>query len=358
MLKVDITKTLKHFQLTTTFTAEAGITGIIGPSGCGKSVTLQSLAGLQTPESGEISLNNRPLFHSEHGIHVKSKDRNIGYVFQNYALFPHLTVEKNIEYGLKGRSSLEKKQKVSSLIKKVQLTGYENHYPNQLSGGQQQRVALARTLVTEPDLLLLDEPFSALDHHVKHILEQELVSILQENYSGIVLLVTHNMEEAYRLCDQLILYDKGQIIQSGKKEDVFQKPENTAAARVIGCKNILPVDSITKTNGYITCRMEGLNVKVNSRHVSDNTTHIGIYSENITFTKEKEHADNTYPFTINNVVKGIHQTDINLSLENEIDIIASVPNNEVDAVFHGDVKVELPMSQLFLLKTTSSSPQG
>ncbi|MFA9560647.1 sulfate/molybdate ABC transporter ATP-binding protein [Evansella sp. AB-rgal1] len=350
MLKVDIKKKLKHFQLDTKFEVGTGITGIIGPSGCGKSVTLQCLAGLLSPEYGEILLNNAPLYHSQHRINVKSRNRKIGYVFQNYALFPHLTVEKNIEYGLKGKTNVEKKQKVSNMVKKVQLSGYENFYPNQLSGGQQQRVALARTLVTEPDLLLLDEPFSALDHHVKHILEQELLNILKENYSGIVLLVTHNMEEAYRLCDHLILYDQGQIIQSGSKDAVFRKPENISAAKIIGCKNIIPVNSISEVEDHIKCDIYGLTVKVGRQPISNNTTHVGIYSENIRFRKFDFPSDNMFSFTVTEVVKGVHQTNVSIDVENILNLHVSVPNNEVDRILKEEVKVELSPSHLFLLE--------
>ncbi|OLS41391.1 sulfate/molybdate ABC transporter ATP-binding protein [Bacillus sp. MRMR6] len=351
MLKVAITKTLKHFQLNAEFAVGTGITGIIGPSGCGKSVTLQCLAGLQNPDHGEILLNGQPLYQSNNRTNIKSRNRNIGYVFQNYALFPHLTVEKNIEYGLKGKkNSLEKKQIVSNMIEKVQLVGYEEHYPSQLSGGQQQRVALARTLVTDPDLLLLDEPFSALDHHVKHILEQELLNILRENYSGIVLLVTHNMEEAYRLCDHLILYDNGVIIQSGKKEEIFKKPVNISAAKIIGCKNILPVNSIKETTGHLECQVQGIKLRLLKQTIPFKATHIGIYSENIRFTKHATHSDNLFQFTITEMVKGIHQTNITLLIENTFSIVASISNHEVDSLIKENYKVELSPSFIFLLE--------
>ncbi|MEW9053452.1 MAG: ABC transporter ATP-binding protein [Neobacillus sp.] len=351
MLKVDIKKTLKHFLLNAEFAVGTGITGIIGPSGCGKSVTLQCLAGLQSPDHGEILLNGRPLYQSNNRINIKSRDRNIGYVFQNYALFPHLTVEKNIEYGLKGKkNSLEKKQIVSNMIQKVQLAGYEQYYPSQLSGGQQQRVALARTLVTEPDLLLLDEPFSALDHHVKHILEQELLSILRENYSGIVLLVTHNMEEAYRLCDHLILYDNGVIIQSGKKEEIFKKPANITAANIIGCKNILSVNSIAETTGHLVCDVQGIKLKVLKQTVPDNASHLGIYSEDIHFKKTSTTTENLFHFTITEMVKGIHQTNITLLIENNFSIIASISNNEIDSLLKENYKVEISPNHIFLLE--------
>lgn len=350
MIKVAITKTINDFQLNVEFEAGSGITGIIGPSGCGKSVTLQCIAGLQTPDNGEIILNNRPLYQADKRINVKSKDRNIGYVFQNYALFPHLTVEKNIEYGLKGKTKTEKKQKVANMIQKVQLAGYEHHYPSQLSGGQQQRVALARTLVTEPSLLLLDEPFSALDHHVKHILEQELLNIIKENYSGIVILVTHNMEEAYRLCDHLILYNDGHIIQSGAKDEVFKKPMNVSAAKVIGCQNILSLDSLVELEDHLECSVRGVTLRVPKQPLTESTKHIGIYSENIHFIEVHEQSDNAYHYNILEVIKGIHHTSVTLKVEHSFILNASVPNNQLHSFLHGDFKVVLSPSDLFLLE--------
>ncbi|MFG6118707.1 sulfate/molybdate ABC transporter ATP-binding protein [Thalassobacillus sp. B23F22_16] len=348
-LKVAITKKLNHFQLNVDFEVNSGVTGIIGPSGCGKSMTLQCLAGLQTPDSGEIRLDDQILYHSGDQINVKPKDRKIGYVFQNYALFPHMTVEENITYGLKGKSHEEKKQRADDMIEKVQLAGLEDHFPEQLSGGQQQRVALARTLVTEPELLLLDEPFSALDYHVKHILEQELIRILEEYYTGTVLLVTHNMEEAYRLCDHLILYDQGQIVQSGKKEDVFQRPATVSAARVIGCQNIFPVQSVTEAGDHLACKIGDLNLQIPNQPVPEAVDHMGIYAENIHFRKADGHTANLFDFTIAESLKGIHRTSVTIHVENSVSLTASVPNEEVASLLHEGVKVELPPSHLFLL---------
>ncbi|MBM4761660.1 ABC transporter ATP-binding protein [Bacillus sp. B15-48] len=350
MLNVAIKKKFNQFQLHAQFTADRGITGIIGPSGCGKSVTLQCIAGLATPDEGEILLDGRPLFNSKEKFTIKTKNRNIGYVFQNYALFPHLTVEKNIEYGLKGRPKEEKKRRVAKMIEKVQLNGYENHYPNELSGGQQQRVALARTLVTEPDLLLLDEPFSALDHHVKHILEQELLNIIKENYSGIVLLVTHNMEEAYRLCDQLILYKNGEVIQAGNKEEVFTRPKNISAAEVIGCKNILPVHSFIEDDDYLECTVQGIQLMVQKQKIHRAVTHIGIYPEDIQFIKKPMEAVNAFSYEIIEVVKGIHQTALTLKIGHDFTIQASVGNHQLQPLLQGDYQIHLHPDKLFLLE--------
>lgn len=351
MLKVSIEKTLNHFQLEANFEAGTGITGIIGPSGCGKSVTLQCIAGLHKPDKGEISLNNTPLFQSGNKVNIKARNRNIGYVFQNYALFPHLTVEKNIEFGLSG-TKLEKQKKVAVMMEKVQLSGLKDHYPGQLSGGQQQRVALARTLVTEPSLLLLDEPFSALDHQVKHVLEQELLGIIRENFSGIVLLVTHNMEEAYRLCDQLILYHNGQVVQSGPKDEVFRRPTTVTAAKVIGCKNILPIQKVGESEKGIDCIVNEVKITVEKQAAEKVISHVGIHPEDVLFVGNVEESDvNAYSFNVLDVVKGIHRTNVRIQISNSsIVLFASVSNDRVDEILKGDMRVILLPSKLFLLE--------
>lgn len=353
MLKVNIKKSLHHFKLNAYFEVENGITGIIGPSGSGKSITLQCIAGLQNPDSGEIVLDNRPLYHSQNRINEKTKNRNIGYVFQSYALFPHLTVKQNIAYGLKGKSKSEIKEKVTGIIEKVQLTRYENHYPSELSGGQQQRVALARTLVTEPKLLLLDEPFSALDHQVKYLLERELLSIIKENYSGVVLLVTHNMEEAYRLCDHLILYDNGKIVQSGKKEEVFEKPKNIAAAKVIGCKNILAIDSFIESKNNLACMVKNIKLKVLQQPITPHMKHIAIYPEGIRFVEEHVKLENTFHYKIIDIVTGIHQTNITVEVENSFILHATITNIQLNSFLNGKFKIELSPEKLFLLEDHS-----
>ena len=346
LLKVDFFKKLNGFQLNATFTIGSGITGIIGPSGCGKSVTLQCIAGLVNPDKGEIIINNQTVFESDIGIVTKPKDRSIGYVFQNYALFPHLTVEKNIEYGMKGLSSLEKRSRVSDIMEKVQLLGYEKHYPSQLSGGQQQRVALARTLVTEPSLLLLDEPFSALDQHVKQNLEQELISILKRSFSGTVLLVTHDMEEAYRLCDQLILMDKGKVVQTGAKKEVFTKPATVEAATIIGCENILRVDSFGVDE---TCRIGETEIKIGGTYCGNGDVHLGVFAHHVQFVKGNLDEENVFTYTVQEVVEGIHYSNVRIVVEDSFVLQAKVPSYKVDEVVKGDCLVKLELNNLILL---------
>ena len=195
-LYVDIEKDLSSFTLKSKFEQENGVLGFLGESGSGKSMTLKCIAGLENPSRGKIILNNRVLFDSEKKINLSAQERKVGFLFQNYALFPHMTVVENIELGLSNLQKEERNKITKEYIKRLCLEGLENRYPWQLSGGQQQRVALARALAPSPDILLLDEPFSALDYHLRGNMERELINILND-YHGDVIFVTHDREERY-----------------------------------------------------------------------------------------------------------------------------------------------------------------
>ena len=212
-LGVEIKKKLKEFDLDISFSAGKGCLGILGPSGCGKSMTLKSIAGIVTPDSGRIALQyakgeaagGRVLYDSALKINEKPQMRRVVYLFQNYALFPNMSVEENIAAGLKGME--KKKAKVGEMIERFRLTGLEKRYPGQLSGGQQQRVALARILAYEPEALLLDEPFSAMDTYLREGLRLELSKVLAD-YDGVSVMVTHDRDEAFQLCKNIMLLQK------------------------------------------------------------------------------------------------------------------------------------------------------
>ncbi|MGG3957354.1 ABC transporter ATP-binding protein [Bhargavaea massiliensis] len=343
MLYVAIKKVFPHFQLDVHFTIEKGIVGILGPSGCGKSLTLQSIAGLQRPDEGVIQLHDRLFFHSDKRIYIPARHRNVGYMFQHYALFPHLTVYENIAFGLKKWPKKQVQHTVTNMIENIGLEGYENYYPHQLSGGQQQRVALARTLVTKPSILLLDEPFSALDHHTKQAMEQQFFSYLQQHFSGIVLFVTHHLEEAYRLCDELMLYDRGRIIQQGKKERVFYEPENVQAAKIVGCKNIFPC-TIDDRGEQLICSVNGASLIVPAYKKKSKATYIGIHSHHIRFVDEATY--NTFSFQIIRTVPNVYTYDVTLQTEHFI-LQASVSEGEWQHI--QNKKVYLPPEHVFLL---------
>lgn len=203
---------------------------LLGPSGCGKSTILRAIAGFEKPINGTITLNNNEIATPLQ--QVVPELRNIGMVFQDYALFPHLTISENIQFGLKQKKEL-KIQKINKLISLVDLNGYENRYPHELSGGQQQRVALARALAPEPELLLLDEPFSNLDAELRNRLSLDIRNILKTlNISAI--LVTHDQKEAFVMSDQIGVIDQGRIQQWGSPYELYHEPYNHFVASFIG----------------------------------------------------------------------------------------------------------------------------
>lgn len=235
-IEVNIRKNLGDFQLELQFLSDSRRIGILGVSGCGKSLTLKCIAGIETPDQGRIAINGKILFDRAARICQKPQQRRVGYLFQNYALFPTMTVEENIAAGLTGDKAF-KIQRVRQMVERFQLTGLEKHLPGQLSGGQQQRVALARILAYEPEEILLDEPFSALDGHLRDQMQRELMGMLAD-YPGTVILVSHSRDEVYRMSQELLILDKGRIVAQGPTKELFQRPGNAVTARLTGCKNI------------------------------------------------------------------------------------------------------------------------
>jgi molybdate transport system ATP-binding protein len=215
------------------------ITILFGPSGCGKTTTLRCLAGLERPEEGCISFGTMPWFDSEWRVFLTPQQRDIGYLFQEYALFPHLTVAQNIGYGLRHISRSERPRRVREMLDRFQISGLVNRYPHQASGGEQQRIALARVLVRRPRLLLLDEPLSALDQPTREELRPELRRLLVQ-FCIPVVLVTHDRIEAMALADHLIVLDHGKIRQQGTVQEVFNRPADVDVARIVGMANMQP----------------------------------------------------------------------------------------------------------------------
>jgi len=272
LLKVDIQKKLKEFDLKIDFELKKGCLGILGPSGGGKSMTLKSIAGIVDPDSGVVSLTTDKetiYYDSNKKINLKPQDRKVGYLFQNYALFPNMTVEENVACGL---SKDDDKSIVSDMIKRFHLEGLEKRYPRQLSGGQQQRVALARIIAYGPDVILLDEPFSAMDTVLREKLRIELINLL-DNFEGLSILVTHDRDEAFQFCDELLVLDKGEIIAKGTTHEIFENPRNVQVAKLTGLKNISKIEMIDDYH------LKALDWDVEfevAKKISPNITHIGI----------------------------------------------------------------------------------
>lgn len=298
-LLVDIQKQRANFDLNLAFNVTDSTLGILGGSGAGKSLLLQCIAGMETPTRGRIILNGRVLFDAKKGINVPSCDRKVGFLVQNYALFPNMTVAKNIAFGLpKHLSKRQVKDRVEELLSLVQLSGdhtpgginFADRYPHQLSGGQQQRVALARVLASEPEVILLDEPFSALDTHLRNQMEQEIKVRLRE-FPGVSLFVTHNLEEAYRVCENLLVLDAGHAIAHGSKYEVFERPGSLAVAQLTGCKNISVATAIASQQVFAVDWGILLNV---TEALPAQLAYIGFRAHQIRFIDTLE-PENTFP---------------------------------------------------------------
>lgn len=244
-LEIQIEKKLPEFTLDVTFTAGSAPLSILGPSGAGKTMLLRCIAGLERPHRGRIALDGRMLLDTEKRIHVPARDRRVGMLFQHFALFPHRTVADNIAFGLQNLTAEEQGRRVTDLLKRTHISGFEQRYPRQLSGGEQQRAALARALAIEPEALLLDEPLSALDTHLRSQMETQL----QETFATFrrpALVVTHNIEEAYRLSEQILVLSRGRIAAFGAKEEIFRRPPGLEVARLTGCKNFSRARTISE----------------------------------------------------------------------------------------------------------------
>lgn len=243
MLSVDIQKRFTGFTLDVQFEAERGVTALLGASGSGKSVTLKCIAGVMKPDAGRIYRDGVALFDKEKGIDLPPQKRRMGLLFQHYALFPNMTLLNNVEAALHGLARQKRRARATALLESFRLEGLGGLYPHQLSGGQQQRAALCRILASEPAALLLDEPFAALDSHLKWQLERELVETLKA-FTGEVLLVTHDRGEAYRLSQQACVMDGGKNEALVPTERLFSAPRTKAAALLSGCKNIAAIERL------------------------------------------------------------------------------------------------------------------
>lgn len=235
-LYADIHRKTGDFELDVLIKSDAKRIGILGASGSGKSMTLRSIAGIDEVDSGRIEISGRVLYDSAEKINLKPQKRSVGYMFQNYALFPTMSVLENVMAGLKGRGEAQRSKAMDMLLR-FRIEEYAGRLPGELSGGQQQRVALARIMVTEPDLILLDEPFSALDGYLRDRMQLEMLEML-EDYEGQAVMVSHSRDELYRFSEDLFVLGQGRIMRQGKTHDVFKNPIKADVARLSGCKNI------------------------------------------------------------------------------------------------------------------------
>ncbi len=243
-LSVDVEKRFRGFALRIAFEAENETLALLGASGCGKSMTLRCIAGVERPDHGRIVLDGVTLFDSEKHICLPPQQRKVGLMFQHYALFPQMTVEQNVLCG--ARRALRGGQRDSAVqdaLEALDLTELKNRLPGQLSGGQQQRTALARILVSQPSILMLDEPFSALDSHLRFRMEEQTRQVIRQ-FGKTVLLVSHDRDEVYRMADRVAILKNGQIERIGARGEVFSDPGTRAACILTGCKNVSAIRRI------------------------------------------------------------------------------------------------------------------
>lgn len=266
-LKVDIEKDFGSFNLKVKFETKDLMTAFLGASGAGKSITLKCIAGIIHPDKGHIELNGRVLFDSEKKINLSIQERHVGYFFQDYALFPNMTAKQNIYQGMKRfGKDYDRDGEYEKITKLLSITELDKQKPYQLSGGQKQRVALARILVNQPEIILLDEPFSALDEHLRTRLQIEMREVLAK-LNKQAILVTHSRDEAYMLTFKTVLIDNGTVVESGLTKEIFDHPTKMETALITGCKNIVSCeidkDLILIKNWGIAIKYPGIAKNIN-----------------------------------------------------------------------------------------------
>jgi molybdate transport system ATP-binding protein len=262
----------------------SSVTVLFGPSGSGKTTVLRCLAGLEHPERGEVRFGDEVWFDANRDINRSPQDRGIGYLFQEYALFPHLPAAANIAYGLGSMAAPDKRRRVADMVRLLGLEGLEGRYPTQLSGGQRQRVALARVLARRPRLLLLDEPLSALDAPTREQLRLELRRLLVMLQTP-TLLVTHDRIEAIALGDSVIVMNDGRVCQHGPVPEVFSRPANLEVARIVGIETVEPAKVLTTADGLATIALAGARLLAIARHADIQDCYLCIRAEDVILEK-------------------------------------------------------------------------
>ena len=343
-LTVDIEKRLGSFTLRVSFEARNGVTALLGASGSGKSLTCRCVAGIEKPDCGRIVLDGRVLFDSEKHICLPPQQRRTGYLFQHYALFPNMTVQQNLSCAVRQREN--KDQIVQEMLRRVQMEGFEKHYPRQLSGGQQQRVALARILVNAPDMLMLDEPFSALDSHLRFRLQRETNRIIHD-FGRTVLLVSHNRDEVFQLADDIAIVRDGRIETIGEKHAIFSAPGTVEGARLTGCKNISRLRRLDEHHAVA----EDWGITLKTPLLDDSITHAGIRmhdvkpggGDNSTLCRVTEETETPFTYVVMLVPESASAGALPIGME--------LPKDVWNAVKSERLTVGLPDQSMLWLKS-------
>lgn len=327
-LYVKIKKDFGSFLLDTEFKAQEEVLGILGESGCGKSITLRCIAGVLTPDEGRIELDGTVYFDSEKKINLKPQERHVGLLFQNYALFPNMNVVQNLRTGLR-KQKLNKEQEQKALydiMEKFYLQGLEQHRPSQLSGGQQQRVALARILLAKPRILMLDEPFAALDEFLRWKLELELEDIIKE-FGGTTLFVSHNRDEIYRICDRVCVMNRGQFSEAVPIKELFAAPVSREAAYLSGCKNFS--DAAVTAAGEVMALDWGITLQCDTTGKEDASS-VGVRSHFIhpVLPEADGTTKNVFPCKVERVIEDVFSYILIVSTKEEARIRVDVAKEQ------------------------------
>ena len=347
---VDIEKKLGSFFLKVKFEAGNETLALLGASGCGKSMTLKCIAGIEKPDKGRIVLDGITLFDSQKKINLSPQDRHVGLMFQHYALFPNMTVLQNIRAGAKREQNKEaRKRNLQQIMERFGLAELAEHYPHQLSGGQQQRVALARILVSDPHILLLDEPFSALDSHLRFRLEQEVRNVIR-GFGKTVLLVSHDRDEVYRMADRIAMMNHGIVEVCGEKNAVFAAPVTQTAAILTGCKNISAIERIGQNRIYAT----DWGVELSVKGIAENTRYVGIRMHDVCLGSGENEALYTVtevienPFSMTVMLRPMgSKTTVPIAWETTKEVWEK---HQADALY-----MHLPMCSLLLLEDAENA---
>ena len=292
-LSVSIKKSFPTFTLDVDIEAGNETIGWLGESGCGKSLTMRCIAGIETPDEGKIVVNGKTFFEREAGkrpaVNLSPQERKTALLFQNYMLFPNLTVAENVAAGIDRKLPKEERNaQVDAELKRFGLDGFGKRYPSQLSGGQQQRVALARMLAAKPDILMLDEPFAALDAHLKGVLEQNLAGLF-ETFHGTILYVSHDIDGARRFCDRIAVIEKGHVMEVSTGKNLVNNPQSAAGIRLSGCKNTTPAHGIGDHRVFLPAW--GIEVETD-KPAPENLTYMGVRA--FFLERAEEPGRNTY----------------------------------------------------------------
>lgn len=342
-LSVDIEKKLGNFHLRVQFETGNEVMSILGPSGCGKSMTLKCIAGIEKPDRGKIILDGVTLFDSEKKINLPPQKRKVGYLFQQYALFPNMSVEQNIACGV--RDKKREKELVTAMIQAMNLETMEKKKPNQLSGGQQQRVALARILANEPEVLLLDEPFSALDTYLRFQLEREVQEIMRR-FGKTVVLVSHDRDEVFRLTDSIGIMHNGRMETIGDKKEVFKNPVTRNGAMLTGCKNISRAKMLDENHVYA----KDWDLELYVPGISSNIKYVGIRLHDVKIGGE---AENGIQCRVADVIENPFSYTIMLrpmGRETKIPLGIQLSKNLWNEIRAEELTVHLPSEKILLLE--------